>query len=301
MNDEEPDRWLALTINDESVGKDGHFLPMVSSAAELAHLLTDESENENAAHCAVMAWLMGRTSTLEQFTLSLHCLSPRSNDPNNIRHWVRIAWVRIASTEVTADSIEEEIHGIEGYLLELAEEAAGKLWPAVQAPAAVRFHNFYRCDDCEIAWEDPDCDSTHEDECPDCGKPHTPVSHLTFPAEDESKPAFPAWLTTEIAPEPSDEIERMLVLSTSHIKRTTATLLRRDHALADARYSGGFSGHMAYAEGHLLSTSWQPRMLDEDVPSELQHLLDYAKSIGCSYLRLDSDGPVSPRFPTFDW
>jgi len=35
------------------------------------------------------------------------------------------------------------------------------------------YHNYYRCDDCNVEWED-DWDCTCDDECPDCGTPYSP-------------------------------------------------------------------------------------------------------------------------------
>lgn len=52
--------------------------------------------------------------------------------------------------------------------------------------------------------------------------------------------------------------------------------------------------------GWLIYVSQFP-LLNANISPELQHLLEAARAQGCTFLRLDRDGPVIDGLPTFEW
>jgi hypothetical protein len=50
------------------------------------------------------------------------------------------------------------------------------------------YHNFYRCEDCNISWSDEDCDSMHDDECPGCNTAYTPYHSIPRYADAPEPP-----------------------------------------------------------------------------------------------------------------
>lgn len=84
-------------------------------------------------------------------------------------------------------------------------------------------------------------------------------------------------------------IQRVLELSTSH--------LTFEEAQGDAI---GAIASMTCDYGWLFSTAPTVGVDKRQLPN-LHAALELARSLGCDYLRLDSDGPVTTRLPHFDW
>jgi hypothetical protein len=91
------------------------------------------------------------------------------------------------------------------------------------------------------------------------------------------------------------EVNKELVLSTSHISSDTAGVLTT-HL------------HVGLADLLINSTEYGWRFVahvDECVlvklPVELSALLRLATSLGCTYLLLDQDGPIMENLQKFDW
>ena len=88
------------------------------------------------------------------------------------------------------------------------------------------------------------------------------------------------------------EIHKMMVMSTGHISKETATLLDLDKA-----------GIVVYKKGEygwfLVVTDWQDA--EEPIPIDLEKCLAYAELHGCAWLCLDCDGPMLPDLPQYTW
>jgi hypothetical protein len=82
-------------------------------------------------------------------------------------------------------------------------------------------------------------------------------------------------------------ISQVLELSTAHLTFDEAQNAAVDRVAA-----------MTCDYGWLFSTA---STVDETELPNLKKALEFAKSLGCSYLRLDSDGPTTPALAQFEW
>ena len=94
----------------------------------------------------------------------------------------------------------------------------------------------------------------------------------------------------------SYEIEKTMVFSTAHIPEKDNKSLKNElvFRLCVYQYDYGFLIHIPD---------------DDDLESlkdvagleNIYRILEIAQRSGCSYIRLDCDGPVYDHLPTFDW
>ena len=93
------------------------------------------------------------------------------------------------------------------------------------------------------------------------------------------------------------EIEKTLVLSTCHISPHHNLDLQEGvySNLIVRVYSYGFLIHVQDDRG-LLKKELKP-----SIPVELFNLILLARRAGCSWLKLDCDGPKVQGLPKFDW
>jgi hypothetical protein len=94
------------------------------------------------------------------------------------------------------------------------------------------------------------------------------------------------------------EVGCYLVLSTAHVRCTTATLLDQwadlsaiEQPLAVSRTHYGW----------FIPTRSMPVASSAEVPDELPELLDFARAKGCAHILFDCDGPEEPSLPLFPW
>ncbi len=81
-------------------------------------------------------------------------------------------------------------------------------------------------------------------------------------------------------------IQLMLDISSSHLpKQLMLDTSNPEHYLAD------------YPEGRFFYVGED----SEDVPFELGLVLDYARSCGCTVVRVDADADVINKLPTYEW
>jgi hypothetical protein len=80
------------------------------------------------------------------------------------------------------------------------------------------------------------------------------------------------------------DISKMLTLSTRHVP------LKELPAVARAAFADNAYCWLLYVGDP-----------DTDDAPALANLVALAKSRGCSWLRLDQDGPVEPELPSWDW
>lgn len=85
----------------------------------------------------------------------------------------------------------------------------------------------------------------------------------------------------------NNTISQVLELSTAHLTFDEAQSPAVDAVAA-----------MTCDYGWLFSTA---STVDEAALPNLKKVLDFAKSLGCSYLRLDADGPMSEALSRFEW
>lgn len=86
------------------------------------------------------------------------------------------------------------------------------------------------------------------------------------------------------------EIERLLVLSTTHItEHTCNTCLRAQNDSTPVYEKGGY-GWFVYVD------AWFP-----DTPEDLNRTMTFAREKGCEWVMFDSDGPTIEQLPSYDW
>lgn len=86
------------------------------------------------------------------------------------------------------------------------------------------------------------------------------------------------------------EIEKTLVLSTGHIKKSDADKLTKEGQLTVWQSQFGFILYTGYDK-----TAYQHYSI------HLRYLIKLARSLGCSYLKLDADGELNDNLECFDW
>lgn len=82
-------------------------------------------------------------------------------------------------------------------------------------------------------------------------------------------------------------ISQVLELSTAHLTFDEAQNAAVDRVAA-----------MTCDYGWLFSTA---STVDETELPNLKKALEFAKALGCGYLRLDADGPTTPALAQFEW
>jgi hypothetical protein len=87
-----------------------------------------------------------------------------------------------------------------------------------------------------------------------------------------------------------DEIHKMLCLSTAHVNPKTANLLDYGVHASVIAYQKSDNGYFMPVVGDFSS-----------YPVDLFNVLAYARVRGCSWIMLDSDGPVVDGLPTWEW
>ena len=91
----------------------------------------------------------------------------------------------------------------------------------------------------------------------------------------------------------TDNIRKMLDLSTAHITQDTADAINRG--------IGAFTHRMVAKThcGFLLTTTEQ--IEETDCPVDLKTCLIYARLLGCDYILFDADGFVDTHLQTYEW
>ncbi|PJG47244.1 hypothetical protein CAF53_02560 [Sphingobium sp. LB126] len=102
----------------------------------------------------------------------------------------------------------------------------------------------------------------------------------------------------EMSDEPVIETSRLLVLSTFHLRQTTAAALEIAAKLPpEARLlTIGDTGW-----GFLAITPPTDRLAQIDIPADLRSALTFASVRGCQGLLFDRDAPAVDTLATFDW
>jgi hypothetical protein len=87
------------------------------------------------------------------------------------------------------------------------------------------------------------------------------------------------------------EIERMLVLSTSHLTEFTCVVVLDNYD--GPVWEKGEFGWFVYANLEQL----------DDLPEDLRQCVNYAQDPGvsCDWIMFDRDGPIVDELPTYDW
>lgn len=90
-------------------------------------------------------------------------------------------------------------------------------------------------------------------------------------------------------------IHSYLDLSTAHVEQTTMGDLGRYDSWPDHGWPAMSIG--VYPCGAFVTV---PDRFD-GLPEDLERVLRYAKSLGASLVRLDSDGDATHKLPVYDW
>ena len=91
----------------------------------------------------------------------------------------------------------------------------------------------------------------------------------------------------------TDEISKMLTLSTAHIKAATSSDMEVQVdglPVFFAKDDYGWFVHVPTLEE-----------MPPNCPDDLEGVLAYARGLGCGWLCLDRDGDVNPNLPTWEW
>lgn len=97
------------------------------------------------------------------------------------------------------------------------------------------------------------------------------------------------------------DIQKVLTLSTAHIKESTANRLDRDpddNNLGLCVYQKADYGYFIYLDA---ITPELMAQYSESIPRDLYDCIGLALSVGCNILCLDCDGEELPFLPTYDW
>jgi hypothetical protein len=110
------------------------------------------------------------------------------------------------------------------------------------------------------------------------------------------------------------EVERMMVLSTSHLtKEDNEKLLKNEYTALGCFWSlttdpnNGGEGFLVHcAEDFQPDNAQFHKTLTQDLVDggwsvALAHIQIFALEHHCTYIRLDPDGMVVPELPTYDW
>ena len=101
------------------------------------------------------------------------------------------------------------------------------------------------------------------------------------------------------------EIQKVLVLSTGHLKETTAKTL---NYFFDLGSENEMTAIAKYDCGYFLTVPSDPEYLAEFTEDMVKHhmeelavILQKAASLQCTFVNFDRDGETYPEFPTFNW
>jgi hypothetical protein len=94
-----------------------------------------------------------------------------------------------------------------------------------------------------------------------------------------------------------DEIHKMICLSTSHVCGDTALKFQNANKIGSMPV---FYDKREYGWFVHVSTDSEPDELAQ-YPEDVQGVLAYARTRGCGWVMLDSDGPVVEGLPTWEW
>ena len=83
------------------------------------------------------------------------------------------------------------------------------------------------------------------------------------------------------------EIQKIMTLSTAHIKEQTAKFLDK------SAYKKSEYGWFLPIEDRSYDTT--------TIPEDLKKVIEFAKDHGCSWLCLDRDGPILDYLDTYEW
>jgi len=99
----------------------------------------------------------------------------------------------------------------------------------------------------------------------------------------------------------SYEVEKTMVFSTAHISKEQASKLNMESLKPESSFRFYID---PYEYGYLIHISELEDFEDlKDVAGleNIYRILVIAQRSGCSYIKLDCDGPVYDHLPTFDW
>lgn len=88
------------------------------------------------------------------------------------------------------------------------------------------------------------------------------------------------------------ETERLLTVSTAHLKETTADKAEQGLLPVPCFNKGGYGWFIFVGDGENDSLIDYP---------DLQGLIDICRSEGCTWLCLDADGPLIDDLPKYEW
>lgn len=97
------------------------------------------------------------------------------------------------------------------------------------------------------------------------------------------------------------EINKELVLSTSHLKKSTLEKFFTECFVKENDFSADENNVRFHVEICLNWNNDCREGSEVDFPSELLNLLKLAESHGCKWLVLDCDGDQVEGLPTFGW
>jgi len=92
------------------------------------------------------------------------------------------------------------------------------------------------------------------------------------------------------------QIEKMLVISTAHVTKETATALDRRGATM-----GGLLSYPHGEYGWMFYIAYVEKVDEDIVPDELMAAARYAQGLGCTWLLLDRDAGAIADLPTWEW
>lgn len=96
------------------------------------------------------------------------------------------------------------------------------------------------------------------------------------------------------------QIEKIMVLSTAHIKKETADLLEEDNIglIVISRETG----YLIHTVSLPMTDSVSEDLLNNSrYPNDLAACIQLAHKNGCDWLLLDCDGPIESDIPFYDW
>jgi hypothetical protein len=98
----------------------------------------------------------------------------------------------------------------------------------------------------------------------------------------------------------TDEISKMLTLSTGHITKATSELLELVTDDVPVNFSKGSYGWIMVVPSAPYGASGNTHD-PPTCPDDLKAVLAYARGLGCEWLCLDCDGDINLNLPTWEW
>lgn len=96
------------------------------------------------------------------------------------------------------------------------------------------------------------------------------------------------------------EINKMLTISTAHIKPSTAKMLDEEANVGELGLTVYPKGPAEAPFGYFIYIN-PDESVSQTLPEELSNALVFATEHGCNILCLDGDGEIIEELPTFDW